>query len=293
MKITLAAFAVLIGITLMPSMASAQFDQHQGLSQELQHQREYQQRMERQVREMQNQNPWAGGEGPWEQGTPLNPEAAAEKEESESASGMLKTLGYALFICFAFILVGLGIYTKRAMGDGQVIDSSAAARTIAQIKKERATPEELAGQFFDALRFGSFPQYRALFVSPADAETFLSMEKLSSYLHGTMEDRNVQRIFRRLTEICNGAKAQLKSVRASDTVQLQTPRGGVVELVSSTAIAVELPTGGLAKIPLGSMVRLDGNWKLFVPLMPEGVSSEHPVQQPSGPSPSVGGQLHG
>lgn len=293
MKTILTALAVLIAISLIPGLASAQFD-HRGLNQQQRDQRQYQERMERQVREMQSQNPWAGGqEGPWEQGTPLNPEAAAEQEEIESGSNMLKTLGYAFFFTLALIVVGLGVYTKRAMGDGQVIDSSAAARTIAQIKKVRATPEELAGQFFDALRFGSFPQYRALFVSPADAESFLSMEKLSAYLHGTMEERNVQRIFRRLTEICNGAKAQLKSVRASDAVQLQTPRGGVVELVSSTAIAVELPAGGLARIPLGSMVRLDGKWKLFVPTMPEGVSAEPSVHQPSGPSPSVGGELHG
>lgn len=276
---------------MLSSVAVAQMDYRQ-VYEENRRAEDWARQRNHDLEQMERANQMTPPYGGFEQGTPLDPEAAAlqrEQEESEGGAGMLKTLAIAIFVGFGLVILFLVVFVKRSMGDETTVDSSAVSRTLAQLNKERSSPEELAQQLFDAVRFGSYPQYRALFVTEHDAETFLSLEKLNSYLHGTMMDREVQKVFRRLTEICHGSQAKIRSVRTTEPVNLNTPSGAVVRMVSNAAVAVELPGGELGKIPCGSMVEINGKWKLFVPALADRITGTHDsVGDSDGPRPHAG-----
>ena len=237
--------------------------------------------IERARRTVDTQNPMGG----FEQGTPLDPELAEQtRQEQEKHSGysMFKALVWTFGIGFALVILFIVVYAKRTMGDSTTVDSTAVSKTLAQLRKERSSPEELAEQFFEAVRFGSYPQYRALFATADDAQAFLSVDKLNGYLYGTLADRELQKLFRRLTDICSGAQVKMRSVRTSEPVNLTTHSGGTVRLVSTAAIAVNLPGGGMGKVPIGSMVEIGSRWKLFVPASPDAPTGNHQAV-PGGP----------
>ena len=229
----------------------------------------------------------------FERGTPLDPELAEQQrreEDKNSGASILRAFVIVLGLGFGLVLLYIVVHFKRSVGEPTTTDAAAVSKTLAQLRKERSSPEELAQQFFEAVRFGSFPQYRALFVTEQDADIFLSRDKISPYLYGTLDDRELKKLFRRLTDICSGAQTRIRSMRTSDPVNLTTPTGGAVRMVSNAAIAVDLPAGGVGRIPVGSMVEIEGKWKLFVPASPDSSSGAHPAvsggppQQPGAPT---------
>lgn len=240
--------------------------------------------MQRRQQELQQMTQTPGG---FEEGTPLHPEAAAAEREEQSATGLLKTVAFAFVGAFVLIIVGLGWWARRTGSDGGMSDPIATRKTLEGLKKERATPQELAEKVMEAIRFGSYPQYRSLFLSQTEAASFMKADKLNSYINGTLTDTTLQQTFRGLIEVAGGASARFKAFRGSEPVTLPGGTGQTVRLVSNAEIALQTAEGGLGRLPCGSMVEIDGKWKLFVPKVPglptadqPSISAGHPQVHP-------------
>lgn len=127
----------------------------------------------------------------------------------------------------------------------------------------KQTTEEIGQAVIEALRMGTYANYRRLFPTPREVDTFMSPERSKAYKQQVLTEEHLRAAFKRLHEAYFDAQGSVERYETAAESSFAYGADASVVLPSIASSTLVFRNGGGAMV--GSLVRLSAGWRLLVP----------------------------